>query len=278
MELLFIVVLSLLLVPLALLTSGALQIVLGLAFILFFPGYTLIAALFPRKDSLSGVERLALSFGLSIALVPLIGLILNYTPWGIRLYPVLISVLLFIVIMAAIAWFRRRRLRPEEHFEPELRIHLSSLSRFWVSQARWDRVLAILLVVAIAGAIGTLGYVIATPKVGERFTEFYILGLEGKAENYPQELALGQEGRVILGIVNQEHETTEYQVEITIDGEKVGEAGPFTLNHEEKWEQEVVFAPTKAGASQKVEFLLYKGASAEPIQRLHLWIDVKEAP
>jgi uncharacterized membrane protein len=48
--------------------------------VLFFPGYTLISALFPRKDSLSGVERLALSFGLSIAVVPLIGLILNYMP------------------------------------------------------------------------------------------------------------------------------------------------------------------------------------------------------
>ena len=82
MELLFIVVLSLLLVPLALLTSGALRIVLGLAFVLFFPGYTLIAALFPGKDALDSIERLALSFGLSIAVVPLIGLILNLYPLG----------------------------------------------------------------------------------------------------------------------------------------------------------------------------------------------------
>ncbi len=41
---------------------------------------------------------------------------------------------------------------------------------------------------------------------GERFTEFYILGLEGKADNYPDELTVGEEGRVILGIVNHEHE------------------------------------------------------------------------
>ena len=129
MELLFIVVLSLLLVPLALFTSGALRIILGLAFVLFFPGYTLIAALFPRKDALDSIERLALSFGLSIAVVPLIGLILNYTPWGIRLYPILISVLLFIVIMAAIAWYRRRRLQPGERFEPQFHVHLSPLSR-----------------------------------------------------------------------------------------------------------------------------------------------------
>lgn len=64
------------------LPSNVLRIIIGLPLVLFFPGYTLIAALFPRKGSLSGIERLALSFGLSIAVVPLIGLALNYMPWG----------------------------------------------------------------------------------------------------------------------------------------------------------------------------------------------------
>ena len=50
---------------------------LGLAMVLFLPGYTQIAALFSRKDDLDGIERIALSFGLSIAVVPLIGLGLN---------------------------------------------------------------------------------------------------------------------------------------------------------------------------------------------------------
>ena len=55
--------------------------ILGLFLILFIPGYSLIAALFPKKDDLDGIERAALSFGLSIAVTPLIGLALNYTPW-----------------------------------------------------------------------------------------------------------------------------------------------------------------------------------------------------
>ena len=57
--------------------------ILGLPLILFFPGYALLAALFPAKSDLDGVERAALSFGLSIAVVPLIGLGLNYSPWGL---------------------------------------------------------------------------------------------------------------------------------------------------------------------------------------------------
>ncbi|MDH4300312.1 MAG: DUF1616 domain-containing protein, partial [Dehalococcoidia bacterium] len=75
----------LLAVIIAFVPSSPARIVLGLPFLLFFPGYTLMAALFPKKDRLGGVERVALSFGLSIAVVPLVGLILNYTPWGIRL-------------------------------------------------------------------------------------------------------------------------------------------------------------------------------------------------
>ena len=92
------VIITLLLFPAVAFASGALQIALGLLFVLFFPGYTLLSALFPRQGSLSGIERIALSFGLSIAVTPLIGLILNYTPWGIRIYPVLISVTVFILV------------------------------------------------------------------------------------------------------------------------------------------------------------------------------------
>jgi len=55
------------------------RIILGLPLVLFLPGYALIATLFPRKDDLDAIERIALSFGLSIAISPLLGLALNYT-------------------------------------------------------------------------------------------------------------------------------------------------------------------------------------------------------
>jgi len=91
-ELLLIDILSIILIILIGLTQlYATRLTLGLALVLLFPGYTLISALFPKAKDLDVIERVALSFGLSIAIVPLIGLILNYTPWGIRLYPVLIS-------------------------------------------------------------------------------------------------------------------------------------------------------------------------------------------
>ena len=273
-ELLLINVITVLLIIfITLFPSSALRIVLGLPFVLFFPGYTLIAVLFPRKNQLEGIERVALSFGLSLAIVPLSGFILNYTPWGIRLYPILISIVIFIFVTSLIAWYQRHRLAEVERFTGSLNLSLAP----WRGQGSADKILSVILIVAILGTIGTLGYVIAIPKVGEKFTEFYLLGLGGKAEGYPKELVMGEEAKVIVGIVNHEHETVSYRVEVTIDGTRHNEIGPVVLPHEGRWEQEVSFTPDKLRDNQKVEFSLYKNGQSEPyLKPLHLWVDVKK--
>lgn len=84
-----------------------LRYILGLIFVLYLPGYTLIEALYPKKEDLSSLERLALSIGLSLALTPLVGLVLNYTPWGIRLKPILVSLSLLTVFLALLALSRK---------------------------------------------------------------------------------------------------------------------------------------------------------------------------
>jgi len=75
--------------------------IFGSIAVLFLPGYTLIEALYPKKEDLDGLERLALSIGLSLALVPLVGLLLNYTPWGIRLDPIVVSLALLDIFLAS---------------------------------------------------------------------------------------------------------------------------------------------------------------------------------
>ena len=73
-----------------------------------------------------------------------------------------------------------------ERFDISFQVRVTS----WAGGV-WNKVLSIVLAIAILGALGTLGYVIAVPKVGERFTEFYILGLNnGTAIDYPSELKL----------------------------------------------------------------------------------------
>lgn len=251
--------------------STVLRTILGLPFLLFFPGYVLLAALFPSRGKLDGIERGALSFGVSIAVVPLIGLLLNYTWWGIRLEPVLYSVASFIFITSIIAWFRRRKLAEHERFNIAFQVRLPS----W-GNSIWDKALSIILAMTILGGLGVAGYAITVPKASERFTEFYILGLGGKATDYPKELKLGEEGRVIIVIINHEQEIVRYLVEVTMDGIKKEEIG-VALEHGEKWEGQVRFTPDRVGDNQKVEFLLYKTGENEPyLKPPHFWVNVKE--
>jgi hypothetical protein len=92
--------------------------VLGCIFVLFIPGYVTVEVLFPKGRELGVIERFALSVGLSLALVMLTGLLLNYTPWGIRLTPIVISLTILTVGLAVIALSRRLRISVER-FELE---------------------------------------------------------------------------------------------------------------------------------------------------------------
>jgi len=87
-----------------------LRYVLGTIYTLFLPGYSLTEALYPEKQSLKPIERLALSIGLSLAIIPLLGLLLNYTPWGIRLNPITAAITTFITTMLLTAAYRKYRL------------------------------------------------------------------------------------------------------------------------------------------------------------------------
>ncbi|MDD1716153.1 MAG: DUF1616 domain-containing protein, partial [Methanolinea sp.] len=192
------------------------RVVLALPMILFFPGYALIAALFPGEGEIDALERLALSFGLSIAVAPLIGLALNYTPWGIRLDPIVICLVLFTIAMGAIAQYRRSLLPKNEQFRVPFRRVFSSVQQEFLPRegSRTDRILSAILLVAIVAAGATTIYVIAVPKEGEKFTEFYILGEERKAAEYPTDLVAGEPGSIIIGIGNHEYRNATYVVEL----------------------------------------------------------------
>jgi uncharacterized membrane protein len=120
LDLIFVIFLMFLCIPFILIPPlneiSPIRIILGLPLVLFLPGYALIAALFPRKEDLDAIERIALSFGLSIAVVPLLGLALNYTPFGIRLLPILIVLSVFTISLAISAYVRRSMIPEEDRF------------------------------------------------------------------------------------------------------------------------------------------------------------------
>ena len=122
-------------------------------------------------------------------------------------------------------------------------------------------------------ALSVTVYVIVTPKEGEKFTEFYVLGPGGKAEEYPTNLTVGEEGEVIIGVVNHEYAAVTYQLELKVNGGVIDQKS-IVLTHNETWESPFTFRATKAGDDQKLEFLLYKEGVKEVYRSLHLWMDV----
>lgn len=70
--------------------------VTGIVFVLFVPGFALVYLLFSQKE-LDTIERLALSFGLSICIVVLDGVILDKL-WEISLIPIVVSLVVFTLV------------------------------------------------------------------------------------------------------------------------------------------------------------------------------------
>ncbi|MCK5774510.1 MAG: DUF1616 domain-containing protein [Thermoplasmata archaeon] len=225
--------------------AGALRVILGLPFILFFPGYALISALYPEKpisieadDGLSrprddetddseeevrekkgldGLERVALALGLSIAITPLLGLILNYTyDWdpdhlGIRLVPILVTQYGFIIITSIVAVRRRGLLPLEDRFEIVIDIEMPR------DHSTADKVLTVGIVVMMLLSVGMLIYIIVVPREGEAFTEFYVLGSGGMADDYPRNFIVGEPRSIFIGVGNHEHRTMNFTIVLSID-------------------------------------------------------------
>ena len=101
------VILSVVIITVPPLNATPIRAVVGFPLVLFLPGYSLVSALFPGRDELDALERIALSIGLSICVVVFVGLGLNYTPWGIRLGPVLLALSAFTLVMTAVSAVRR---------------------------------------------------------------------------------------------------------------------------------------------------------------------------
>ena len=141
---------------------------------------------------------------------------------------------------------------------------------------RLSQILTIVLVVIILGTIGYFSYVIAVPQNQKPFTEFYILGSDGKAHNYPKQLKVGEEVSLTIGIINREQKTTSYQVEVKVAGATSNTLKPIVLEHDKKFEQVISLAAETPGDNQTINFLLYKEGQIMPCGTLYLWVDIDE--
>ncbi|QSW98245.1 DUF1616 domain-containing protein [Haloterrigena alkaliphila] len=313
-----------------------LRVPLGLAFVLFVPGYAFIAALFPEsgeaatadttsptdedvtagesdnrglvpgssvfadRSGIDGIERVALSFGLSIAITPLLGLALNFTPWGIRLVPIMLTVSAFTVGAAVVAAVRRWELPEDERFRVPYRAwYAAGRAELLEPDTRADAALNVLLVASVLLAVGSVGYAVMVPPQGEQFSAVYILTEDDDgeltADNYPTEFTRGEPREIVVGIDNHEHRTVDYTVvlveqrvsvegnETTVEEQRELDRFETRLAHNESWHQPHDLEPTMTGDDIRLVWLLYPDGDvpAEPSMETteyyaHLWVDVSD--
>ncbi len=289
-DLLFVVVVTaLLLVVIAVSPNSTVRTILGLPYILFFPGYVLISFLFPEEQPLDKIERIALSFGLSIAITPLIGLLLNYI-WEISLIPILYSQSLFIFVFSLLAYLRRETIPLEERFSIFLDINPPD----WQNYDIIDKALVVATVGLLMASGGLAYHIATTPRTGEQFTELYVLGPDGMADDYPTNLTVNETGEVIMGAINREHEEVNYTLgvglgynhenmtligdipsdyNITYDRNNTYYSTSFTLNNDEKWNHTLNFSISQSGEYKFKIFLL---RDEKVYRSIHLWVTVRE--
>jgi len=214
-----------------LVSETPLRSVIGLSFVLFTPGYAVVSVLFPEKyrsSELAGgtatrdadgvllarfrgsagidpVERAALAFGTSMAIVPLVGIALGFMPWGIRLQPIVWALGGVTLVGVAIATYRRLTLPEDRRFSVPYRRRVDA-GRTWVfgADSRIDTFLTVVLAISVLLTVGSVTYAVAAPPDGEQFSDFYILTENASGQlvagDYPEELVAGEPEPIVVGI------------------------------------------------------------------------------
>jgi len=106
----------------------------------------------PTGVRLKSVEKAALSVGIILAVMPLIGLTLNYMPFGIRFSSVLASLVLLTAVFVMVALIRRRQTKTEGGVLPCRKREIVSISyarRFDMNDSY----------VAVGGRVIAFGYI-----------------------------------------------------------------------------------------------------------------------
>lgn len=256
----------------------ALRLLLGLAYVLYVPGYLLQAALFACVDDLDKVGRIGLSLGLSVGLIPLLALLLDRLPWGLHPWPVAIGQGCMILLLVAAAAWRRATQPPGRVYAPDLRPHLR---RWWAGSAVTDRRLFLLSFAALAFAGLAAAWIFLVPSQDEFMTEFYMLGPGSLAEDFPREAQVGQPLQVTLGVTNLERGDHTYRLEIWAvdpgtEGRRqlVSQTDPFIIKRDGRHQALLAWQMPWPGDDQQVEFLLFIDGERQPYRSLRLWLDV----
>lgn len=269
---------------------------LAIPLVVVLPGYALTAALFPRRvdrfrtderhvpfdaataGALLPGERLALSVGASLAVLPLLGLVHSLTGLGFRT-PALLGTLEVFVLAGLLVGVVRR-------FRVPRRERVTFAPGTWPTRARaavtreskFHTALTVALVVAVLAATSGLSLALVAPGEAESYTTMTVLtetdGGDLVTDGYPEALAPGESASLVVGVTNHERARTAYTVvtkrqTVRVDGntttvvdQRVADRTTETVAAGETWHLERTIDPTVTGETVRYVYLLYRGDPA----------------
>mgnify|MGYP000926507331 CR=1 FL=1 len=238
----------------------------------FFPGYAIMVTMYPRRDEINLWERLGMSLMLSLLVTLVFAVVSRYRGTGTTSLFIIVSIMT--TVLAVMAILVETRVMRDESFYGYLAESFSKLKASTWGRGDLTGKMTVVLIILFILSIVTTVYLIANPNPGESFTEFYILGPQGKAADYPTNVTAGKNQTVIVGIVNHEHKATNYTIVVQSNGTNMTTEN-ITLQANQKLEIPYTFKLQKTG-EKEVKFLLYKLPDTQSIYlSLHLWVNVK---
>jgi uncharacterized membrane protein len=227
--------------------------ILTLPLVLVLPGYALTCALFPRR-ALGITQCVVFSLALSLGIVMLGGLALNWMPFGLqaRSWSVLLSGIT--LITSAFALIRRRG----QYISAASGLRLDAGLTF-----RQGLFLGLAAIVICAA--GVVSYRGAAQQPFPGFTQLWILPAGGASVKHS----------IRLGVSNMELTAMDYNLSVNMDGKIVKTWPSIYLKSNEKWEASLVLPQTIHTRTLRVEALLYQTRAPTKIYRhVVLWLDV----
>lgn len=295
------------------------RFVAGGLLLVFVPGYALLAVIFPASGPESRVnkitnleavnvadgimfrERLPLSFGVSVTLIPVFALVLGAVGAPFT-SPIIAGTLsLFTGSCVLIGLFRRLRLPVEDRFSLPLGRWATDTRTFLFGGSWLDTVINTMLVLSILIGVSAAAFAFSVPQSDAEFTSFALLTRTSDGEyvssQYPTNFTQGEPQELVVSITNNQRDETDYTVVAELQRVRTNsdkrlqvlsraEQRRFSVELEpnETWRRPHDITPERAGTNLRLVYLLYQGdpptepSAGSADQTLQLWINVSTPP
>ncbi|KAB1185155.1 MULTISPECIES: DUF1616 domain-containing protein [Haloferax] len=279
--------------------STVVRAVFGIPLLVFLPGYAVLLVLFPHtytdtrvarpalvtlnrtRTGITFVERMVLSFGISLALIPTLGiLILSFVP-----QPTTVLVVgAFTTIIAAgllAGEYRRQQLAETDRYDVPVKSWFTAVvESFTTGTARTRRLNVVLAAVVVLSVVG-FGYALTVPNYGEEYTNLSLLTQQSDGEfvasGYPETLSSGETTELFASVTNNERELIQYTLVVQLQRVDTSDGSVSVIEYEElarvsqevapgeTWAANPELTPEMTGSDLRLTYLLYKGdAPANP--------------